>query len=416
MATIDLRYGDGAFPLEYDPDQFRLLEAAPGGRPLSDVEINEKLSAPIGSHQIEEIVNSGETVLLVVPDATRSTGCGQVVNLIVRRLIANGIAPFDIRIIFATGIHRKVTESEKSAILTPFIAQRIKTLDHEARDLAQLVQVGHTSDGIEVSLNRALFEHDHIFLIGGINFHYFAGFTGGRKLICPGLASSRTIAATHKLAFDCDTMTRRSGVGTGKLAGNVVHDAFVEAAAFARPSFTVNAVVNEAGHVTDLDCGEWQESHRVACEKFKEGHTVSIDGKREVVVVSCGGSPHDLDFIQAHKALEAASRACSEGGEIILIAECREGLGRSGFLDWFDGETSRHLARRLCEKYQVMGQTAWSLLEKNERFRVKVATELDDESLTKMRMTASDIRETRRITGTKRGYIIPAGAKVLVTS
>ena len=105
--------------------------------PLTDVEIGERFDNPIDSKPLEEIIKPDESVLFVVPDATRQTACGQIVNLFVRRLIANGTMPFDIRIIFATGIHRKVTEEEKREILTPFIAQRIKMLDHNARDLMQ---------------------------------------------------------------------------------------------------------------------------------------------------------------------------------------------------------------------------------------------------------------------------------------
>ena len=149
---------------------------------LTDVEIGAKFDEPIDSPPIEEIIKQGESVLIVVPDATRQTASGQIVNLLVRRLIANGTMPFDIRIIFATGIHRQVTEAEKQTILTPFINQRIKTLDHNPRDLAQIINLGETSDGIPIQLNRALTEHDHVIIIGGISFHYFAGFTGGQKV------------------------------------------------------------------------------------------------------------------------------------------------------------------------------------------------------------------------------------------
>src|SRR4029079_8141590 len=107
--------------------------------------IGEKLDNPIDSPVLDNIVAPAQTVLIVVPDATRQTASGQVVNLVVRRLIANGTAAHDIRIIFATGIHRKVTDAEKAAILTPFIVQRIKTLDHDPRDLAALIRVGETS-------------------------------------------------------------------------------------------------------------------------------------------------------------------------------------------------------------------------------------------------------------------------------
>jgi nickel-dependent lactate racemase len=407
MPKIQLKYGRGSMPLEYDDGRFEILGGTDDPPPLSDIQLNAKLDSPLGSPTLEEIIQPGETVLFVVPDATRRAACGQIINLIVRRLIANGTTPHEMSIIFATGIHRAVTEAEKHEILTPFIAQRIKTIDHHPRDLVRLIRMGETSGGITVELDRALTEFDHVILIGGVTFHYFAGFTGGRKLICPGLASSRTISATHKLAFDCDLQTRREGVGTGLLDGNHVHEAFVEAASFIKPSFAVNTIVDENGDAIDVFCGDWIESHRAACNAYAERNTIEITHKREIVVASCGGHPHDVNMIQAHKALEAASQACVDGGTIVLLAECDEGTGRTDFIRWFDADNSGELAGMLCEAYQVNGQTAWSLLRKTERFDVRIVTAMPDELTAKMRMKKI---LTLDGLGGGEGYLLPNGA------
>lgn len=418
MPGINLRYGRTLIPFDYDLEGFEILGEIDSRGPLSDVEIGAKLDHPINSPTLEEIVNPGDTVLIVVSDATRQTGAGQIVNLLVRRLIANGTEAFNIRIIFATGIHRPVTEAEKNAILTPFIAKRIKTLNHDPRDLARLRRVGEINNGISVELNSAIFEHEHVILVGGISFHYFAGFTGGRKLICPGLASRQTISATHKLAFDCERLDRREGVGTARLDGNPVHAAFVEAASKANISFSVNTVVNDAGEVTDLYCGDWIESHRVACDAFAAEHTISISERRDVVITSCGGFPHDINMIQAHKTLEAASHACRDGGMIILLAECSDGLGRDDFLNWFAAADSSELARRLCEGYQVNGQTAWSLLRKAERFDVRLISNLSAQTAEAMRLTLmqSLTRTLAKAKPESKGYILPSGSKVNIVS
>lgn len=417
MAAVDLKYGRESVQLQYDSDRFEILGALDATTSLTDAEIGDKLDRPINSKTLEEIVPPGESVLIVVPDATRQTGSGQIVNLIVRRLIANGTAPHEITIIFATGIHRKVTDEEKAAILTPFILQRIKTLDHDPRDLMSCVRLGETSGGIVVELNRSLIEHDHVIAVGGVTFHYFAGFTGGRKLICPGLASSRTIAATHKLAFDCETLSRREGVDTAQLDGNAVHESFVEAAAFVPPSLAINTITNDDGTIADLFCGDWLTSHRVACDAYAGQHTVLISEKRDIAIVSCGGYPHDVNMIQAHKALEAASNACNDGGIIVLLAECTDGLGRDDFMNWFDAASSNTLARKLCEKYQVNGQTAWSLLKKAERFDVKICTELDNTTIEKMRLKKIERHDLTELTQNKnaRGYVMPQGAKFKIT-
>lgn len=424
MPTINLKYGKTQIPFAYDENRFEILGETENFPALSDAEIGERFDAPINSAPLEEIINPGETILIVVPDATRQTASGQIVNLLVRRLIANGTMPHEIRIIFATGIHKKVTEEEKLAILTPFIAQRIRTLDHNARDLMQIAGLatnqfadfGETSGGIPIELNRILTEYDHIIAIGGVTFHYFAGFTGGRKLICPGLASAKTISETHRLAFDCEKKSRRAGVGPGLLQGNAVHEAFMEVAAKINVSFAVNSIVNDKGEAVEIFCGDLQASHEKACEFYAARHTIEIAEKRDLVIVSCGGFPFDLNMIQAHKALDAAANACTEGGTIIFLAECADGTGRKDFLNWFEAETSEKLAKRLCEKYQVNGQTAWSLLRKAERFNVRILTSLPENETRLMRLKkARSIEEIFSFDLRTKGYILPFGAKFLIS-
>ncbi|HEX8250524.1 MAG TPA: nickel-dependent lactate racemase [Pyrinomonadaceae bacterium] len=416
MPNIQLCYGKTHIPFDYDETRFQVLGNERQGAPLSDIEIGDKFDNPIDSKPLEEIINAGETVLIVVPDATRRTASGQIVNLLVRRLIANGTPAHDIRIIFATGIHRPVTEEEKREILTPFIAQRIKTLDHNARDLVQLLKLGETASGIPIELNRALKEHDRVIIVGGITFHYFAGFTGGRKLICPGLASSRTINETHRLAFDCATKSRRAGVGAGFLKGNPVHEAFTEIVAGINPSFSINTFVNDKGEATDLFCGDWRAAHEKACAVYAAQNTIEIAEKRALVIISGGGFPYDINLIQAHKALESASKACTDGGTIILLAECADGLGRKDFLNWFEAENAGKLAEKLCASYQVNGQTAWSLLKKAERFNIKIITSLPETETRPMRLEkARSIDEILSgIAESAKGYIMPFGAKFFV--
>ncbi|HQZ81744.1 MAG TPA: nickel-dependent lactate racemase [Pyrinomonadaceae bacterium] len=411
MATIPLKYGRGSVPFEYAEERFTVLAAAGDKPPLDDRTINEKLDQPIGARPFEEAISPGESVLIVVPDATRSSGSAQIVNLLVRRLIANGTMPHEISIIFATGIHRSVTPNERNEILTPFITQRIRTIDHRASGIANLAVVGETSGGISVSLNGALIDSDHVIAIGAVTFHYFAGFTGGRKLICPGLASERTIETTHRLAFDCQSRSRREGVGPGLLAGNAVHEAFLEAAKFIKNVFNISTIVNDAGEVTDVFCGDLAASHLAASEAVAAGSSITIAEKRSLVVASCGGSPYDINLIQAHKALDTATRACRDGGRIILIAECAEGAGRADFLDWFDAENSDALAQKLCEDYRVNGQTAWNFLSICERFEVEMLTTLDNAAFEKLRVKKADLGNVAET-----GFILPDGAKVNVTS
>ncbi|MFV0389582.1 MAG: nickel-dependent lactate racemase [Pyrinomonadaceae bacterium] len=400
----DFGYGNSKYSLEIDSDKFISLGKMDEYFPLTDLELGEALEHPINSPKLEEIISPDETVLIVVHDATRVSGSAHIINLLVRRLISSGVRAYNIAIIFATGLHRKTTRKEKELLVTSFVAQRMKMLDHVADDLASFIRVGRTSEGIAVELNKAIVEYDRVITVGSVNFHYFAGFSGGRKLICPGLASKRTIAATHELAFDCKTKTRATRVESGILDGNPVNEAFMEATSFAPPDFAVNTFANKFGEVTHIFCGDWRESYQIACNEYARKYSLEIHEKREFVIASCGGEPFDINLVQAHKALENAAAACVPGGTIILFAKCADGLGSSNFLEWFESRDSAHLADRICEYYSVNGQTAWTFLKKVETFNVKLITELPEEIVTKLRCEKIEPKDILRNVHNKTGY------------
>lgn len=419
MKQINLAYGRRSVSLSFDENRLQVLtSAAHNERPLTDVEIGEAFDSPIESALLEDVLIPGNSVLIVVSDATRATASAQIVNLLVRRVIQSGIAPQDIAIIFSTGIHRAVTMEEKLELLTPFIVQRIKTIDHDAFDSSRLVLTGQTADGSPVKLNQALREFSHVIITGAIGFHYFAGFSGGRKAVCPGLASADTIATTHMLALDFENGGRRTGVGTGVLVGNVVHEECERVAAMIEVAFSVNTVVDGVGRATRVYAGHWRHAHGEGCREYLATHSVRIEQKRELVIVSCGGWPYDINVIQAHKALDMATNACKEAGTIVLLAQCPDGLGRPDFLKWFEAKNSRALEARLREGYEVNGQTAWALLTKAERFRILLVSDLANQDVEKMRMTpASSLDEALSSIDPKTdGYVMPRGAALMPLS
>jgi nickel-dependent lactate racemase len=416
MPTIELGYGRGAINFDYDAERFEVLAANQDeSLPMSDVEIGSALDAPIDSPPLEALITPGDNVLIIASDATRATGSAQVINLLVRRLIQNGTAPGDIAIIFATGIHRAVRPDEKAELLTPFIAQRIRTIDHDAYDASQLTQLGVMDDGSPIEVNRALKDFAKVILTGAVGFHYFAGFTGGRKSICPGLAGSQTVEATHMLALDFERGGRRSGVGSGLLNANAVSEVCERVAALIDPAFSINAIVDERGRTEKIFAGHWRAAHARACEHYIAGHSLLIQEKRDLVIVSCGGSPYDINMIQAHKALDMAAAACRDGGAIVFLAECRDGLGRADFLKWFESADASALETRLRTAYEVNGQTAWALLTKSERFQVHIITKLPDEEVRRMRMIpARSLEEVlATVSPDAKGYVMPRGAALL---
>ena len=416
MTAVQLAYGKDFIDFEFSSDQFSLLsEPDRETSSLTDARIGAALDTPIGSASLEDIVEPTDTVLIVVSDATRATGSAQVVNLLVRRVLQYGVAPADIAVIFATGIHRAVSAHERDELVTPFITQRLRCLDHDANNEAQLISLGQTRQGTPAEVSKALRDFSKVIITGGIAFHYFAGFTGGRKSICPGLASAETIRRTHMLALDFERGCRREGVGPGLLDGNAVNEECEAIAQLVAPAFAINAIVAENQQVQKLFCGDWRASHRAACTDYLMSHSHAIDEKRDVVVVSCGGSPYDINMIQAHKALEMASYACNEQGTIVLVAECPDGLGRPDFLKWFEEPNSGALASRLREAYEVNGQTAWSLMTKTERFNVHLVSSLPYEIVSKMGMkpVTSIDQALRGIGNSSRGYIFTRGASSL---
>jgi nickel-dependent lactate racemase len=411
---IELGYGRGAIEFNFDTTRFDVISTDKNEQSLTDFEIGVAFDAPIASPPLDEIVSSDDSVLIVVSDATRATASAQVVNLLVRRLVQIGVSPSRMAIIFATGIHRPVTDKEKTELLTPFIVQRLRIIQHNAYDQSSLSTLGMTARGVTVELNSALREFSRVILTGGITFHYFAGFTGGRKSICPGLASAKTIEATHMLALDFDTGSRRAGVQTGRLDGNAVHEECERVASLVPPAFSVNTIVDETKRALKVFSGDWRLAHRAACDYYLEQYSVAVPDKRDIVIVSCGGFPHDINLIQAHKALDMAALACKDGGTIILLAECNDGLGRPDFLKWFDANDSRALAARLVNGYEVNGQTAWALLTKAERHRIFLVSELLPEDVLRMRMIpVRTISEALEQAGSGDGFIMPRGAAVL---
>ncbi|HEY0729205.1 MAG TPA: nickel-dependent lactate racemase, partial [Pyrinomonadaceae bacterium] len=294
---IQLPYGRTTLTFRWEGDRFAVVaDETSSEKSLTDFEVGAALDSPIHSPPLDEIIDNDDSVLIVVSDATRPTASAQIVNLLVRRLVQIGVSPSRMAVIFATGIHRPVTEQEQLELLTPFIVQRLQVLQHDAHDPSKLISFGATESGIEVELSSALQRYSRVILTGGVGYHYFVGFTGGRKSICPGLASAETIKATHMLALDFETGTRRAGVGTGLLDGNAVHEECERIAELVEPAFGINTIVDPSKRAVKMFCGDWRYAHRAACDDYLDQHSVQLPEKRDVVIASCGGFPYDINL------------------------------------------------------------------------------------------------------------------------
>jgi nickel-dependent lactate racemase len=412
---VNLGYGARQIPFRFDPQQFRLLarhDTTPA--PITDAGLHAALDAPINSPRLEEIVKPHERVVIVVPDATRAACVNRIAPLLVERLNQHGLSDSQISFLIGGGIHRDPTAAEIHGILGSELPARIEVHPHDANDAASHAALGTTTRGTPVVLNRRLIEADRVIVVGAISLHYIAGFSGGRKAILPGCAAERSIQANHLLSFDLETLEKRSGIASGCLDGNPVHEDMIEAVGMLNPSFLVNTVLDGHNEIVAVYAGHWRDAHRQGCDDYLASHTVVVDERRPLVIVSAGGAPRDVNLIQSHKAMEHASQVLAEGGTMIALAECAQGLGRDDFLRWFAPGGARATALMLADDYKINGQTAWGLRRKAERFRLLLVSALDADVVRQMGLEPhATLESALSVVHSQPGYIIPGGLTTL---
>ncbi|MEI6208258.1 MAG: nickel-dependent lactate racemase [Desulfuromonadales bacterium] len=418
LRPMQLKYGATSFVLELPPEQLAGVIIPPSySHEYSPEEI--VAAALDASQPIISSFKPGDKVVVVTSDITRYTGSEIYLRLLVERLNHQGIADCDMEILIALGIHRKQTEYEHQKILGT-LHGRIRVTDHDCDDHRQLVVVGTTSNGIQVSLNRKAVEADHLILTGAIGFHYFAGFGGGRKSVLPGIASRQACMASHYTVLNPGNGSGKNLYATtGNLDGNPVHQAMVEACAMARPDFILNTVLTPDKRIIAAFAGEWREAHEAGCCFYRERFTFPMREKADLVIASCGGFPKDINLIQAHKSMEYASQAIKDGGVLILLAECRDGFGNSTFFNWFRYKNLFEFESALRTQYEINGQTAYSLLQKAQRFRIIMVSQLPEQQVTEMGMIPAGTMEaamniaTGMMPSDWRAYIMPEAGSVL---
>ena len=382
---MELDYGTTSFRLDLPPERvMAVVQAAP---PSHEKNPREIIGTALDScHPGIGSFRPGDKVVIVTSDVTRYAGSEIFLPLLVERLNRAGIADDDMEIVIALGIHRKQTEHEHERILGELFG-RIRVCDHDCDDPGKLVYLGRTSGGIEVEVNRKVVEADRVVLTGTIGFHYFAGFGGGRKSLLPGVASRKSCMASHFAVLNPgEGSGRNPRAATGVLVGNPVHQAMVEGCAMVAPDFILNTVLSPDKRIIAAFAGDWREAHLAGCSYYAESFSCPVDRLADLVVVSSGGYPKDINFIQAHKAMEYGCRALREGGVMVLLAECRDGYGNATFFNWFRFRDPALFEAELRRNYEINGQTAYSTLLKAQRFRIILVSALPPEEVTTMGM------------------------------
>jgi nickel-dependent lactate racemase len=381
--------------------------------------IRSALDAPLGTPPLAEIIRTGEKVTIVTSDITRYTGSEVYLPILIDRLNGLGVADGDIEVLIGLGIHRKQTETEHRKILGPAFG-RVKVTDHDCDSPAELVLRGETPGGIPVLINRRVTEADRVIVTGTVGFHYFAGFGGGRKGLVPGVAGRETCMASHFAVFNPPEIGGRNPrAATGVLEGNPVHENILAAARMVEPDFLLNTILSPEKKILDVFCGELEQAHLAACEQVRRLYSVRLDAPVDLAVVSCGGYPKDINFIQSHKALDYGVNALRPEGTIILLAACGDGFGNKTFFDWFRHQDLDDFESALRERYEINGQTAYSTLIKARHYRIILISELGQEETRRMGMEkAANLDEALKMAYEKLSpnpavVVIPDGGTVL---
>jgi nickel-dependent lactate racemase len=209
---------------------------------------------------------------------------------------------------------------------------------------------------------------------------------------------------------------------TGNLDGNPVHQAMLEGCAMAKPDFILNTVLTPDKQIIDVFTGDWHEAHEKGCCFYRERFSIQLPQKGDLVIASCGGFPKDINLIQAHKSMEYSSQAIQEGGVMILLAECRDGFGNSTFFNWFRFKCLDEFESVLRENYEINGQTAYSMRQKAQRFRIILVSQFPERQVEEMGMIPAQTLEAAMniavcmLPSDWRAYVMPEAGSVLPVS
>nr|HID59756.1 nickel-dependent lactate racemase [Desulfobacterales bacterium] len=298
----------------YEPEEIPISRS-------EDVLIRDSFCNPIGTPQIKDMVREGEKILILSDDNTRPTPVKKILPHLLKELHIGGIRDKDIKIIIALGTHRPMSKEELVAKLGQEMVDRFPVVNHRWEDKSQLNFIGKTSLGVEIWINKAIEEADFIIGIGSIMPLMASGFSGGGKIIVPGICGEKTNDQMHWAGVN---------LGEEELLGkrdNPVREVIDQVSRQAGLNVIINAVVDSRGRIVDVVVGDLEEAHCRGCRIAKKVHGVQIPERTDIVVAD--SYPFDIEFWQANKALDTAGLVVKEGGVIILVSPCYEGISKS---------------------------------------------------------------------------------------
>ena len=343
-----------------------------------DQEIITALKNPIGTAPIGEIVKPGKKIAIVTSDITRPMPTYKVMPHLLDELYAAGVQKEDITLVFALGSHRKHTPEEMIKLAGERAWNEIKCVDSDPKDC---IHMGTTSAGTPVDITRVVAEADYRICLGNIEFHYFAGYSGGAKAIMPGVSTRDAIQANH-------SMMVRPEACAGNIINNPIRNDIEEAGKICGIDFIMNVILSEHKKILKVVAGHPVEAHRAGCAFLDTLYLKELEKPADIVLVSQGGAPKDLNLYQTQKALDNARHAVREGGVIILIGSCKEGLGEEVFEQWMTTSPSPEaMIERIGYDFQLGGHKAAAIAMTLQKADIYLVSDMEPDFVRSLFLT-----------------------------
>ena len=355
---VELIYGSRKIHIDI-PDGNVLWELWPNDLPAVDDEekaIRDAIMDPLGSERLGMLVKPGMKVVIIADDLTRPTPKKRILPVLVNELNEAGVPDSDIVILIALGTHRYMTEDEVLKAFGRDIVSRVRILNHEWMDPANLVTLGKTENGTPITINKVAYAADFLIGLGSIVPHCWAGFSGGAKIIQPGVSGPDTTAATHHLIFDDDSEV----LNFAGMARNKVMNEMRVVARQAGLDFIVNVVVNSRKEVVKVVAGDLEKAHNAGIEASRENFVREIPQRADIVIEEA--YPADFDMWQATKPLSYSRRAVRDGGTVIFLTAAPDGICANHPFLAEHGRCSYSELKGMMVCDQVVDRVAGSLL------------------------------------------------------
>jgi len=394
---LSLPYGKGSLSVDL-PDDAEVLRSVETPRVKRlDAQLLSALDSPEAHPPLSEALKRFDNALIVIPDNTRAFPTREVLPLLLD-YVKRANPKLEIRILIATGLHRPVLGDDLIEIVGRDVAESYEIVNHKADDPDQIMKLDEkTSYGTPIHVNRMVLEAPFVIGLGLIEPHFFAGYSGGGKIILPGVAGSEAIFKNHGYKMIDDPRAR-----AGILEGNPIHEDIIEFAKRAGLDFIVNVTLNKEKEITGIFAGDPIKAHLKGVRFLEKYVKVGFRAEADIVITTNGGYPLDRDFYQALKGMDAVLPVVRDGGVIIIASECRDGLGgHQHYLELVDGARDwREILERIKEREPIYDQWQAQVLARVLRkAKVIVVSDYIDERLAKrfLMRKAKDLNEALEI-------------------